>query len=293
MRYVVMLVLACLAPLGAASGYAHPELLVDTAWVAIHTTDPNVRLVDMRTSGFAQGHIPGAVHLDNGPIRSTRPPTFLPSEDEFSRLMSGLGISDATRVVVYDDRGGLYAARLWLVLTAFGHSNVALLDGGWTTWTLEHRPTSTDATTPAAGAFHAHLDRKWIATADEVVKSIGAKGLKIVDARTPTEIAGSDLRGIKHGGAVPSSIPVYWEDALNPDTKTFKPADQITALYRDRGIGANDTAITYCQVGMRAAHDAFALTLIGQAKVRVYYGSWDEWGNRDDLPIAKAPSGRR
>jgi thiosulfate/3-mercaptopyruvate sulfurtransferase len=80
---------------------------------------------------------------------------------------------------------------------------------------------------------------------------------------------------------------VYWEDALDPQTKTFKSADDIAALYRGRGIAAGDHVITYCQIGMRASHDVFALTLIGQTNVRVYYGSWDEWGNRDDLPIRK------
>jgi thiosulfate/3-mercaptopyruvate sulfurtransferase len=270
-----------------SAGYAHPEILVDAAWVSAHTNDPAVRIVDMRTSGFAQGHVPGAVHLDNGPIRTTQPPTFLPTDDVFAKLMSTLGISDTTRVVVYDDRGGIYAARLWFTLTAYGHANVALLDGGWTKWTLDRRPTSTEVQTPAPGAFHAHLNRKYVATADEVMASMKATGTKIVDARTAAEISGQDLRGIKHGGAVPTAIPVYWEDTLNADTKTFKPADAIAALYRSKGIGAGDAVITYCQVGMRAAHDLFTLTLIGQTDARVYYGSWDEWGNRDDLPIKK------
>jgi thiosulfate/3-mercaptopyruvate sulfurtransferase len=275
------------AAASAAPGYAHPELLVDTAWVAAHATDPNVRIVDMRTSGFAQGHIPGAVHLDNGPIRTTRPATFLPTDDEFAKLMAGLGISDATKVVVYDDRGGIYAARLWFVLTAFGHPNVALLNGGWTMWTEDKRATSTETPAVVPGTFHAYLDQKWVATADDVLKAITDKGTRIVDARTAAEIAGTDLRNIKRGGAIPSSIPVYWEDALDPQTKTFKSADDIAALYRGRGIAAGDHVITYCQIGMRASHDLFALTLIGQANVRVYYGSWDEWGNRDDLPIRK------
>jgi thiosulfate/3-mercaptopyruvate sulfurtransferase len=276
--------------LAARAGYAHPEILVDTAWVAAHEHDPNVRIVDMRMNGFGQGHIPGSVHLDSGPIRSTQPPTFLPTDDVFAKLMSNLGISDITRVVVYDERGGIYASRLWFALTAYGHPNVALLDGGWTKWMLDQRPTSTETPALSPGTFHARLDHRWVATADDVMAAIKAKATKIVDARTPGEIAGQDLRGIKHGGAVPTSIPVYWEDALNADTRTFKSADAIAALYRSKGIAASDAVITYCQVGMRASHDLFALTLIGQTNARVYYGSWDEWGNRDDLPIVKGGS---
>jgi len=264
------------------------ELLVDTAWLAQHATDRNVRVVDMRTRGYEAGHVPGAVWLDNNAIRvASRPPTFLPTPAEFDAVMARLGIADITRVVVYDDRGGIYAARLWMVLNAFGHPNVALLDGGWTTWTKEQRPTSTDATTPPAAVFHARLNPKWVATAADVVAAIDKRGVRIVDARTPAEIAGTDLRGITHGGAIPSSVPVYWEDTFDRDTKAFRSNAEIEKLYLDRGIQSGTDVITYCQVGMRASHDLFTLALIGHTKARVYYGSWEEWGNRDDLPIKK------
>ncbi len=275
---------------GSAQGYSRPDLLVDTAWVAAHAHDRNVRVVDMRTRGFAEGHIPGAVPLDNNAIRiANRPPTFLPTEAEFERLMGGLGISNETRVIVYDDRGGIYAARLWFVLNAFGHSSVALLDGGWTKWVEEARPATTDPTDLKRTTFRAKLNARMVATAADVVAAIDKPGMKILDARTPNEIAGKDLRGIKRGGAVPSSVPLYWEDTLTPGVRTFKPRAEIEKLYRDRGVGANDEAIIYCQIGMRASHDAFTLALIGHTKFRVYYGSWEEWGNRDDLPIKKEP----
>jgi thiosulfate/3-mercaptopyruvate sulfurtransferase len=279
--------MASLATVDARAGYAHPEWLVDDAWLAAHLNDVHVHVVDMRTSGFDESHIQGAVHLDNAAIRPNRPPLFVPTEAEFSSLMSSLGISDDDHVVVYDDRGGIYAARLWFVLMAFGHPNVSLLDGGWTKWTMDQRPTSRTSARWANPVFHARLNRSAIATADDVVKAIGRKDVRIVDARTAAEIAGQDLRGIKHGGAVPSSIPVYWEDTLDQPARTFKSADAIAALYAGKGIAPSDPIITYCQVGMRAAHDAFTLALVGHTNVQVYYGSWDEWGNRDDLPIKK------
>ena len=101
------------------------------------------------------------------------------------------------------------------------------------------------------------------------------------------------MRGAKRGGIVPSSVPIYWEDALDPVTRAFRPAPAIAKLYRDRGIRPDDDVIAYCQVGMRAAHDLFALRLIGHDKVRNYLGSWDEWGNRDDLPLGAAANGAR
>src|SRR3954466_10311896 len=108
-----------------AMTYAHPEQLVDTDWVAAHATDANVRIVDMRQTGYADGHVPGAVYVSPVAIRDAKaPPTFLPTPAAFEAMMASLGIGDATRVVVYDERGGLYAARLWWILSYYGHPHV-------------------------------------------------------------------------------------------------------------------------------------------------------------------------
>src|SRR5262245_3768556 len=271
-----------------AAAYAHPEQLVETDWVAAHAGDANVRIVDMRQNG--QGpRVPGAVYLSPVAIRDAKaPPTFLPTPAAFEAMMASLGIGDATRVIVYDERGGIYAARLWWILNYFGHSNVALMNGGWIKWTAEQRPTVDGTAAPAvSGAtFVARANPKWLATATDVTAAIGRAGIRIVDARTVAEIEGKDLRNIRRGGFVPSSIPVYWEDLLDPERRTFKPADELEQIYESRGIQPTDEVIAYCQVGMRASVDLFALHLIGYHKLRNYYGAWEEWGNRDDLPIA-------
>jgi thiosulfate/3-mercaptopyruvate sulfurtransferase len=272
------------------TGYSRPELLVDTAWLAAHANDSAIRIVDMRRTGYAEGHIPGAVLLDNDAIRvANRPPTFLPTADELARVMGRLGIANTTRVIVYDDRGGIYAARLWFVLNYLGHANVALLDGGWTKWTAEKREASTAVPPVAATTFTVKPGTVKLATADVVKDAINKADVKLVDARTAAEIAGTDLRNIKRGGYIESSVPVYWEDTLDPTLKTFKPATEIQKLYRDRGVTADNQVITYCQVGMRASHDLFTLALIGHdlTKLQNYYGSWEEWGNREDTPIVK------
>src|SRR5678816_4110427 len=119
--------------IAAQTGFARPELLVDATWLAAHLDDPNVRIVDLRPRGDADAHVPGAVWLDNNAIRAAnRPPNFLPTAAEFEELMAQLGVSNTTRVIAYDERGGIYAARLWWILNYYGHTNVALLDGGWT-----------------------------------------------------------------------------------------------------------------------------------------------------------------
>lgn len=272
----------------ARQGFARPELLVDTAWLASHLKDTNIRIVDLRVRGYADGHIPGAVWLDNNAIRiANRPPTFLPTPAEFEELMARFGISNTTKVIAYDDRGGIYATRLWWILNYYGHTDVALLDGGWTKWTLEQRTTSTAVPAFARTSFTVKPGTVKVATAQDVLAAINKPGVKLVDARTQAEIDGKDLRNIKRGGFIESSVPVYWEDTFDPTTKVFKSAAEIQKLYRDRGIQPTDEVITYCQVGMRAAHDLFTLALIGHdlTRLRNYYGSWEEWGNRTDTPI--------
>ncbi len=275
--------------LGAqTAGYARPELLVDSAWLAQHLTDPNVRIVDLRPRGYGEGHIPEAVWLDNNAIRNPKAaPTFLPTPQEFEALMSKLGISNTTRVIAYDERGGIYAARLWWILNYYGHANVALLDGGWVKWTAEQRATNNATPTPAATAFTVKAGTVKVATADQVKAAINNPSMKLLDARTQAEIDGKDLRNIKRGGFIESSIPAYWEDTLDATAKTFKPAAEIAKFYLDKGIGATDRVTVYCQVGMRASHDLFTLALIGHdlTKLTNYYGAWEEWGNRDDTPI--------
>ena len=285
---MIPMVLTLAVVLAAQTGYARADLLVDASWLAAHLDDANIRIVDMRPRGYVDAHIPGAVWLDNNAIRiANRPPAFLPTPAEFEELMAKLGIANGTRVIAYDERGGIYAARLWWILNHYGHSNVALLNGGWVKWTADSRPTNTAVPAYTRTSFTVKPGTVKVATAADVTGAINKAGMKLVDARTQAEIDGKDLRGIKRGGFIESSVPVYWEDMLDPTTKTFKSAAEIQQLYRSKGIQPSDDVITYCQIGMRAAHDLFTLALIGHdlTKLRNYYGSWEEWGNRDDTPI--------
>lgn len=271
----------------AAVGYAHPEQLVDTAWVAAHSHDSNVRVVDVRRSGFEQGHVPDAVWLDPESIRDpANAPTFMLAPPAFEQAMGRLGISNRTRVVLYDDRGGLLAARVWWMLAAYGHRDVALVDGGWVRWTAENRPTLTAQTTVNSSTFTARLNREWLATVEDVQSAIRTPGTAIIDARTTAEMDGSDTRLSNRGGIVPTAIPVYWEDLLDPVRKTFKPAEELRAIYERAGITPSDDVIAYCWVGHRSAVDLFALHLIGYDRLRNYLGSWEEWSKRSDLPTS-------
>lgn len=273
--------------LAAVVAYAHPEQLVDTAWVAAHATHANVRVLDVRRRGYEAGHIPGALTLDPEAIRDPKNrPTFLLAAEAFAAEMERLGISHQTRVVLYDDRGGLLASRVWWMLNVYGHTNVALVNGGWVQWTAEKRPTTTTVPAVARTTFRATLQPRWLATVTDVTKAIEQPGTKILDARTVAEMDGSDTRLGARGGVIPSAIGVYWEDLLDPVTKQFKPAEALQALYASHGIRPSDRIIAYCWVGHRSAVDLFALHLIGYDRLQKYLGSWEEWSARADLPTS-------
>jgi thiosulfate/3-mercaptopyruvate sulfurtransferase len=162
---------------------------------------------------------------------------------------------------------------------------VALLNGGRVQWTSEKRPTTTTAAATSSArtaTFTASLSRDWLATADDVQAGIGTA--KILDARTVAEMDGTDTRLSARGGVIPSAIPVYWEDLLDANTKQFKSADELRALYEQHDVRSTDVVIAYCWVGHRSSVDLFALHLIGYDHLRNYLGSWEEWSKRADLP---------
>jgi thiosulfate/3-mercaptopyruvate sulfurtransferase len=287
MEALFLMMVLRLAP---APEYARPELLVETAWLEAHLADPGLRIVDTRTRGYEESHIEGAVWLDIEASRDkNRPPTYLPDLDALVETLEKIGISNGTRVVFYDDRGGVYGTRPWVLLRALGHENAGILNGGWPKWTEEGRRTSSERTAVSRGRLDVEPRRRWIATAEDVAAAIGREGTRIVDARSAEEIAGTDLRGNPRGGAVPSSIALAWEDSLLPDGQTFKPASELSALLESRGLTPGQEIITYCQAGGRAAHEIFVLQLMGYDDLRLYLGSWEDWSRQDALPVALPP----
>jgi thiosulfate/3-mercaptopyruvate sulfurtransferase len=275
------------------------NVLVETDWLASHLDDRDIRVADCRFSfeydasrDYHASHIPGAIYIrlqqdlasPNGPVHFALPPA-----DQFAASMERLGIGDRTTVVAYDDQGGHFASRFWLCMTFYGHDRFHILNGGLTRWLAEGRPVVTAVPPPKTVTFTPRVTAPELrVTAEQVQRAIGAPNSVLLDVRRDSEYRGEEVRA-KRGGRIPGAVHALWQDNINWDgDRTFKSVDAIRDRYRHLGVTPDREITTYCQGGVRAAHSALSLLLAGYPKVHVYDGSWDDWGNREDLPIERS-----
>jgi thiosulfate/3-mercaptopyruvate sulfurtransferase len=279
-------------------GYANPDALVSTEWVAEHLNDPAIRLVESNEDIllYDTGHIPGAVKVDwhadlNDPVVRD-----YVNQEQFQALMRRLGISNDTTVVFYGDKNNWWATYALWVFQLFGHRNVKVIDGGRMKWVAEGRELSREVPSypPSNYVAQPRNDKPVRAYRDDVLLHIVA-GKPLVDVRSPAEFKGELLHmadypqeGALRGGHIPGAKSVPWARAANPDG-TFKSADDLRAIYEsEQGLKPADDVIAYCRIGERSSHTWFVLTrLLGYPSVRNYDGSWTEWGNGVKLPIEK------
>ncbi|MFI5234529.1 MAG: sulfurtransferase [Gemmatimonadales bacterium] len=284
----------------AERGYVHPEILVDTAWVADHLTDPLVRLFESNEDLllYGTGHIPGAVKIDwltdlNDPVRRD-----YVSRERLQAFLRGSGINAATTIVLYGDKNNWWATYAFWVLKLFGVERLRILDGGRARWAEEGRPMVTERPAYPAGGIVVgeRRDDQIRAFRDGVLAHVRAGG-GLVDVRSPEEFRGERLHmpdypneGAVRGGHIPGARNIPWGRAVDPATHTFKPAADLRAIYeKEQGLDPKGEVVAYCRIGERSSHSWFVLTyLLGYPKVRNYDGSWTEWGNAVGLPIERA-----
>lgn len=275
--------------------YTHPELLAEPDWLAEHADDPNVRIIDCATvEAYRRAHIPGALQLpahfyikDDDPAGSDHGVLVMPPK-QFEALMGKLGVGPDTTVVTYDDNNALVASRLWWVLRYYGHTNAKVLNGGWHRWLTEQRPVTFHASKAAPATFTAKPNAAIYATVDLLKQAHADPACQVLDSRTDAEWEGTNDRGNKRSGRVPNAKHLEWLRFVETDDmRGFLPAEQLQALVDEAGFTRDKPIITYCQGGIRAAHAAFVLELLGYQGVRVYDGSMREWANRDDTPLVK------
>ncbi len=281
-----------------AKGYAHPEALVTTAWLAEHLDDPKVRVIesDEDVLLYDLGHIRGAQKVDWHLDLNDAVMRDYVSREQFQALVRRLGIDGSTTVVFYGDKSNWWATYAFWVFQLFGLTNARVLDGGRTKWEQEAREMTEEVPQypPTQYAAPERSDERIRAFMDDVRQHLDRSG-KLVDVRSPQEFTGEKLHmpdypqeGTLRGGHIPTARNVPWARAANADG-TFKSAPELRAIYeQEQGLSPNDDVIAYCRIGERSSHTWFVLTyLLGYDRVRNYDGSWTEWGNAVRAPIAK------
>ncbi len=281
----------------AATGYANPDALVDTEWVAQHRNDPNVKLVevDVDTSAYRQGHAPGAIGWNWSTQLEDQVRRDIPSKEAWEKLLSESGIKNDDTIIFYGDNNNWFAAFAYWVAKMYGHKNVKLMNGGRKKWELEKRDLVTEEPKVTASQYKvANVDSSLRALQGDVAAHIGKSGGALVDVRSPAEFTGEVLappglqETAQRGGHVPGATNIPWLQAVNEADGTFKTPEQLRERYEREGITPDKDVIAYCRIGERSSHTWFALSeLLGYPKVRNYDGSWTEWGSMIGVPIEK------
>lgn len=274
------------------------DALVTTEWLAKHLGEADLRVVDgswhMPQLGrdaraeHAAAHIPGAVFFDIDAIadRSSSLPHMLPDAEAFAAAVGALGIGRGDRVVVYDVRGVVSAARVWWTFRVFGHDAVAVLDGGLRKWRAEGRPVESGTPTPTARPFAARLRPELVRDLGAMRANLTSRSAQVLDARSAGRFAGTEPepRAGLRGGHIPGSLSLPYE-TLYRANGTLKAPDELGAAFRAAGVDLGRPVVTTCGSGVTASVLALALYLVGRPDVAVYDGSWSEWGGRSDTPI--------
>jgi thiosulfate/3-mercaptopyruvate sulfurtransferase len=274
---------------GRMKGYANPQLVLspkELAPMLEAAAAPRPLLLDLRPpEAYAAGHIPTAIHLDLWGVSliDTDPAPLKAFMWMIEHVLAVHGVDATTPVVVYDEQSGVRAARAFWFLEHFGHPSVRLLDGGFTAWAAAGLPVTQDAAPPPKSEWIGTRNERTLATWKDVKNAIGRADTVILDTRSDAEHEGSLIRA-RRGGAVPGAAHIEWARNL-AGSGEFKPAEELKKMYADAGVTPDREVITYCQGGYRAANSYLALRLLGYPRVRMYIGSWKEWGDREDLPV--------
>jgi len=280
--------------------YAHPEMLVSTEWIEEHLKDSdNLRLVevDVDTSLYEQGHIPGAVGWNWQSQLQDQVRRDVLNQDDFEQLMSKSGISKDSTVILYGDNNNWFAAYALWQMKLYGHGDARLMNGGRRKWVEENRTLTTDVPEHPVGSYQVKdVDPSIRARRDQVSDSLDhLDKTALVDVRSPDEFTGKIIappglpETAQRAGHIPGAKNIPWGQAANEDG-TFKSADGLAELYGSKDVTGDKEIIAYCRIGERSSHTWFVLKyLLGHPNVSNYDGSWTEWGNLVDAPVVVGP----
>lgn len=265
---------------------APEEILVSPEWVQENADEVTILDVGRDSDAFAEGHIPGAAFVDRVVVWDTVDGIdgMLPDPDIVAADLAEAGVSNDRPVVVYDGGNGLWASRFFWAIEYLGHEQVHLLDGGIGAWSDSGLELSETIEVPERGDFVAEVRPRLIADKEFVLEQHENESFAILDTRSQAEFTGEDVRSAR-GGHIPGSLNIDWTNNLS-DADHFRPFEELAELYGDALEGRDGPAVTLCQTGVRGAHTYVVLRVLGEEDVRVYDGSWAEWGNDETAPIS-------
>ncbi len=285
---------------------ADVEVTVTTDWLEQHLGAPWLRVVDVRGRVLPPGshprylpkreeydaaHVPGAIFVDwtkdivdpDDPV-----PVQIAKPDRFAQRLGELGIGDLDVVVAYDDYDHIFSGRLAWALRYYGHDAVRVLDGGWSRWLAEGRPTSRDVPHPVPARFTPVVRGALRRTGDDVMARLGDPGVLIVDARPPDQYSGA-VTASRRGGHIPGARNVHYARLIDPGTARFLSAPDMARVFAEAGVDVEhlpSEVVVYCNGGVSCTVPLNALRILGHDNVAVYDGSWNEWGNDEGRPVA-------
>jgi len=278
--------------------------IVSTDWLNDHLKAPDIRIVDaswhmpsphMKSprqayNDYKEAHIPGAVFFDIDEICDLDSPLphMMPSMEKMSSRMRKLGLGDGNRVIIYDNSDVRSAARVWFMLKAFGHWDVAILDGGFQKWKNERKAIEDIPPIPRTRHFTARFNNTRVRNLGQMMRNLEQAKEQVVDARAAGRFQGTDPEpraGMK-SGAIPHSYNVFFRNLLNAHDGTFKSPDDIRALFEAAGVDLKKPIVTSCGSGITASVLMLGLYLIGHKENALYDGSWSEWGSHPDTPVS-------
>lgn len=274
-----------------AEDYPNAHLLAEVAWLAEHLDDSDVVIIDARSKGYEEGHIPGAVSLSSGQLNDpdNEIAGFILPEDKYTEVVQNAGVNQDSTIVVYDDGNALSATRVFYTLEYYGlQDKVKVLNGGYAAWLTDGQDIDIDPATPVKGNFVAKANENLVSTKAEVEQAIGTGEVVFLDTRSSEEYEGTDLRDNQRGGHIPGAVHKEWTTAVAENEEglaKFLTHEQLKQQFEAIGVVEDKTVIPYCQTNVRGSHSYFSLRLLGYSDIRPYEGSWAEWGNSADTDI--------